>query len=450
MTAFFSVHGQNLKGKKLLKESTLLVEQGKQREAISLLAKNFSKEDKNYDLVGLELAEHLINVKLLDSANYFLSVAETHEKTKIGEELASQRRVLDAEIEKYKMEVLLAWKEFDQDDFTKANEHFSKSLTFDIGNYEAYLGLAEIQFRGGANVEAINGLKESLTKYCANSQDKAHIYEHLAEVYLTQRNSLAAIKACNTGMEIDADNFSFFYFKGKGLYYQRLFMEADNLFANYLRFKPESSETWFLRGDCYYNVREFENAILNLNKSLSIDSLNTDAFNIRGRSYFELKKYELAVADFSYLNQLYEGNFYAINALGVCEYYAGDYSSSVMHFEESLALNPTDYNTFNIINAYTKNGQNNKALALCKELGKKNRGSVKFNIIHCQVLINMNDFEGAEIWLDESVKFNPYVLEYMQLGEVVYKNTGKIGKSKNSTSIMNDFEGNPINMDLVF
>jgi tetratricopeptide (TPR) repeat protein len=437
-------------GKKLLKQASVLVEKGDERKAISLLSNNFNETDKYVDLVGYELAELLVKAKLLDSANYYLRYSEKKESSKIDGEIALKRTKIDSLKEQFNIANLTAWKAFDAEDYLTADAQFSKALSIDLGHYEPYLGKAEILFVGGQHEQSIKGFKESLKRYFPTVKEKAHVYEHLAEAFLVERNSMQTIKACDSGLEIDPDNSALLFYKAKAYYYQRLFIEAEEYFTKFIRFNAVHAEAWYYRGACFYYLRKYEEAANSITTSIENDSTQNDAYNLRGRSWYELKEYDKAVHDFDKLSQQFEGNFYAINAKGLCYYAMKEFDSAVVNFEQAVKLSPTASYQFNLINAYIKNNQNEEAVELCLELSEENRSSEKLNILHCQALINMKKYEQAKEWLEGSLKINPYVTEYFDLGQTIYKEIGNTSESKEFKSRSSSYELNPINMDLLF
>ena len=444
------IFSQKLKGKKLLKEAKVLLDQGKEREAISVLRVNFNVEDKSVVLISKELAELYVNIKFLDSANYFLSISERQNNDKIQAEIAALQSVVKANTEIYKIEVLSGWKAFDQEDYLSADEHFSKALEYDLGNYEAYLGKAEILAIGGQNKEALKGFNESLIKYFPNLSEKAHIYEHIAEVHLVDRNTLLALDACNMGLELDPENKGLHFYKGKSFYLQRLFDEANVELIKYLRLDPSKPEAWYYSGECYYELEEYSKAVSSLVKSIDLDTTNIDAYNLRGRAYYMIEDYQNAKSDFVKLNSVHIENFYAINAIGLCEYQLKNYAKAVAQFEKSTELNPSVYYYYNLMQAYVANNQNKEAVALGEELAKKYRANPKFNIVHCQALINLGKYQEAKEWLEGSMAYNQYIERYVKLGVEINKELGNVPQSKDLESRLSNYVSDPLNMELKF
>lgn len=79
---------------------------------------------------------------------------------------------------------------------------------------------------------------------------------------------------------------------------------------NYL--KSESSQVlyqlYFEKGKCYLQNKEFQNAIIDLSKTLEYDKDNHECINTLGLALFESQKYELALQRFQKAIELSDKN----------------------------------------------------------------------------------------------------------------------------------------------
>ncbi|MGB0805524.1 MAG: tetratricopeptide repeat protein [Salibacteraceae bacterium] len=443
---FHGINAQTISGKKIVKQAKVLVENGNERAAISLMVSNFNESDKSVDLLALELSKLYVKAHLLDSSKYYLRYVES---AKLMDESTNLTSKVDSLKEQYNIAILTAWKSFDNKDYQNANASFSEALTYDIGHYEGYLGKSEILLIEGDHQQAIVGFKEALTKYFPNKKEQAHAYEHLAEAYLVERDAFQAIKVCDLGLGLDPENRGLVYFKAKGKYFQRLFLESKELFTQYLRFYPEDPQVNHYIGSCWYYLRNYKEAIPFFSSAIKFNGINEN-YNLRGRSYYEEGNYDLAIKDFQKLSSQYNDNFYAFNALGVSNYAYAKYDSAVVYMEKAVELSPTFAYQFNLIKAYMANGQNKLAISLCNKMAEKYRASNKLNVVHCEALINEGDYKSAKEWLEGSVQLNPYVKEYFELAELIYQKLGDIDSSKDYKSRGESVQLSPLNFDLTF
>lgn len=61
---------------------------------------------------------------------------------------------------------------------------------------------------------------------------------------------------------------------------------------------PTNSKLYFLRGNTYFNLRQYQNAIADYNVAINLNEKFTDAYYNRGNTYLLLDNNEKACADF--------------------------------------------------------------------------------------------------------------------------------------------------------
>ena len=59
------------------------------------------------------------------------------------------------------------------------------------------------------------------------------------------------------------------------------------------------TQLYVYRGNSYYFIKKYDDALADFNSALSIDDKNFDAYFWRGRTLYVLKKYDIAIADFN-------------------------------------------------------------------------------------------------------------------------------------------------------
>lgn len=447
----FTLNAQGLKGKKLLKHVSSLQETGQSWLAIETINNNFDHNGKSQAEVALKLAELLMQQQLLDSANYALSISEMLNNSKLAEEVVIQRELLDAEKEKFQIEILLAFNAIEKGELADANAAILDAQKYDRGNYQIWLALGEISQEQRDHDEAIKNFQIALSKIMVVGSEKAHVYEHLAESYLDLRISLKAIAAVDSGLALDNENMELLFLKGKAVYFQRDFVNAIDLFEQYNLAKPSNGKVYFFLAESYFELRKYELAIEQYRLSLTLDSTVSNAYMGRGRSYYALGKYEQAEADFIQLLSFYKENYYALNAVGLSQYGQGEFDSALTYFEKAVALSGTNHYTYNLAMASFKSGQFENALQHFASLQAANKYSIKYNVGYTQSLIALKKYQEAKLWIDESLKGNPMVREYLVLALEINDKLGNISDAKEfqnkSEVVAND---TPRNLDLNF
>jgi tetratricopeptide (TPR) repeat protein len=443
-------NAQNLKGKKLLKAVAVLGETGQTRTALDLINKNFKNSGKQEAEVALVLAKLQVKAMLLDSANLSLGIAEKSDDDDIVAGIAQLNPQIAELKEKYTIEIALGYKNLQDNKLDAAAMAFNEALKYDTGNYEAFLGLGEIEQLGGNHETAISVFKKTALKFTGGKKELAHVYEHLAEGYIAIRNSLKAIETCDLAMELDSENTEVIYLMGKAIYYQRNFHEAIDLFTTFLDAGYTNPNVNYYRGECYYETKKYKEAVADFTEAIKLDKEMHSAYILRGICYFNLKEFKIAEFDFKEVAKLSEKNFFAQNAVGMSLYYQDKFVEAIPYFEKAVANSTLNGYKYNLAMAYYKNNQLELSLKYFDELGVSARYGVSYNVMHCKVLMANNDYESAKVWMVASMKSNPFNREYLELSGEIYEKLGDVGESKNATSISNDMHGDSINLDLVF
>ena len=445
-----SVKAQEIHGKKLLKQAVSLEANDDTRGAIDLINSNLEKNGKYQSDIDLKLAALQVNAYLLDSAKISLSRAESFNNEKILEEIILLKQTLASKKEHYQIAVALGNKFLIEKNNDSALASFNEAITFDTGNYEAYLGFGEIEENSGEIDASIVSFKQALTKYNNDIHEQSHVYEHLAKAYLAKRMAKEAISVCDAGIEIDPTNQELIFRKGQGQYYQRNFRFAISSFNQFINSGGKVTEAYGYRANCFYEIKKYEEAVSDFNQALAIDSTLTEAYYQRGLSYYQLKKYDNAKSDFEYLITLNENNFVAYNAVGVCDYANGNFKEAVANFEKTVKISTSQSYQYNLGMAYFENNQFDEALVVFNTLGKLNRDEPKYNVMHCKVLLAKKDYNSANEWVEASMKTNPYVKEYLEVSGEIYDKLGRTLDSKDMISRTNDIYGDPVDFTLKF
>ena len=105
--------------------------------------------------------------------------------------------------------------------------------------------------------------------------------------------------------------------------------------------KAELAEQYLQRGNAYFNLKEYESAIEDYEKTIELNPENVAAYFNRGILYFEQGKYELAIKDYEKAIQL-NPDFKTYNNRGVSYSTLGKYNLAIQDYTKSIELNPED------------------------------------------------------------------------------------------------------------
>ncbi len=450
-TVCIPVVSQELYGKKLLKKAASYSKTGKEEEARKVLLKNYTPEDKYASNINLEIGKLYAKAKMLDSAHIYFDSTANGNNSKLKEDLESARKLVKNNKEQYQIEILSGWRIMDKKtDLESAISAFESALKLDVGNYEAYQGIGEVLTKQGKNKEAMVWYAKAITKYFPSNEEKAHCYEHMAISQVNLQKTGEAINYCNKGLMLNSKNKGLLFIRAKSYFSQNLFLEANTDFIKVIRLQPDNAEAWFYSGASYLKMQDYQNAVNSLSSCITYDSTNQNAYKSRGEAYVSQLDFENGKKDFQYLAKVIPSNFYAINAMGICDYYLRNFPESVKNFETVSSLNAPEYYKYNLVRAYMENDQNKEALIICKEWAQSNRGNLRYNVVHIKTLMNLNKFKEAQTYLEESMKMNAFVVEYLELAKEIYERSGYKRAAKDAASQIGSIQINPINQDLLF
>jgi len=215
---------------------------------------------------------------------------------------------------------------------------------------------------------ALLGASGSLTE-CTKT--KGHVYRQVAnECYWCQRKAL---------LNFDVFDLSF----------------ATNK-KNLIPFSAKTSQTaqdFTLKGNKFFKLGEFNNAISCYNLAINQDPNYAEAFNRRGKAQSRLKEYQNAIADYNKAININPNLAQAYLNRGLIRYDLGDKRGAIEDYNNTLKLNPKDAEAYN-----------NRGLAIYElEIDKK---------------AAINDY-------NKSLSINPnYAEAYVNRGNARYKIAG--------------------------
>jgi len=114
------------------------------------------------------------------------------------------------------------------------------------------------------------------------------------------------------------------------------------------------SDELTLEGSGFWNENKFDKAILILNKSISLNPENADAFYWRGLTYFSIEEYDRAISDYSEAIRLdqsqevfYDARRDAYLARGEVYFAKEEYEKAISDLNEFIAGDNTDADVYN-------------------------------------------------------------------------------------------------------
>ena len=137
-------------------------------------------------------------------------------------------------------------------------------------------------------------------------------------------------------------NYSIFYYaRGLVLNYKKQYKKALEDFDKALELdtKENLKKIYISRGIAYENLKEYDDAILDLSTYLNNDRTNINALYHRGFNYYQVENYNEAIKDFNQVTKLDDKNGFAFYNLGMAYFRSNDLLNACKNFQIACQLN---------------------------------------------------------------------------------------------------------------
>ncbi len=153
------------------------------------------------------------------------------------------------------------------------------------------------------------------------------------------------IKEASDYVEENINKYSdysiFYYSRGLLSNYKKQYKKAIEDFDKALELdnKGNLKKIYISRGIAYENLKEFDDAILDLSAYIQHDNTNINALYHRGFNYYQIEDYNEAIDDFNEVVKLDDKNGYAFYNLGMAYFRTNDLLNACKNFQIACQLN---------------------------------------------------------------------------------------------------------------
>ena len=244
------------------------------------------------------------------------------------------------------------------DEKEKANAAYTKALSIDPENPEAYFLIGKAVFEEELYDSSIAYFKDA-AEYFTVKYDRATkvLFQNLPGVDEKTLDQIIELWGAKKEDELDELVKVRLGFDA-GLTAQRrtieqLYKTADGL-----------ARTHYYIGMAYYNIKNDDMALEYLKKSLSLKGDDIDALYYAGEISIKQKKYDEAIGYFENITMIQEDDVYAWFYLGVSHTQKKDYAKAIDVYENKvLVFDPENIDAMtNLAYVYREMGNNKKAL----------------------------------------------------------------------------------------
>lgn len=199
----------------------------------------------------------------------------------------------------------------------------------------------------------------------------------------------------------------------------RLFKEAENLmdkgkykqaiekYDSIYLFQPGNPKLFYNRASAYIYTQKYSKALVDLNKSISLDTAYFDAYFNRAFVHSFLRNEAFAIGDYTVYLEKYPNDEEALLARGKLYMEQQEYTSAIADLRQYASLGNKNHEVYiSLYYAYRATNQPNAAqLYLDSALVAKPLNS-KYNIIKAEMLFDDKKYEEACTYYDKAIRSN--------------------------------------------
>jgi len=260
-----------------------------------------------------------------------------------------------------------------------------------------------------------------------NDPNNPDLYQKRAKVYLALKQVEEAINDSKLAIRLDTTQVQYYNTLVDAYFAQNNTRLAKELLLIIEKKFPENTEALLKLGELYYLVRQYQNAINYVNKTLKIDESIARAYYMKGSIYRESGDTALAISSLETAieqDNRYEDAFYDLGVI----YAARKNALGLDYYNSALKINPDNSNTrYARAKLYQDLGKTNEAIFEYKAIASeyKTCDQCYYNLGAIYLEIKKDNAQALENFT-KAITINPaYVEAYFARGFTYFKMKNK-------------------------
>jgi len=159
-------------------------------------------------------------------------------------------------------------------------------------------------------------------------------------IYYLLNDDKEAMRLADLAIEADPSEPGFYYLRGIINNMREKYAKAIDDFDESARNAPQdiSYKIYLGRGISYMNLLEYDDAMADLTKSISLNDTNASAYHTRAMLNYELKEYQAAINDFIKALDYSEGTSVLYYNLGMSYFRLEQQTEACPYFQKSCSM----------------------------------------------------------------------------------------------------------------
>jgi tetratricopeptide (TPR) repeat protein len=281
-----------------------------------------------------------------DNSDYYVGRGKCFEKTrdfkKAMNDYKKATELDENNLEAFKMKGALHEK---QNALADALACYTVCATNDRSDIASFIKMADLNHAIGNDKAAI----EALDKGMSFNKMSAALPHRKGELLYSSKKIKEAQDNFSQAIQLDSTNATYYFQRGLCRIDLKTIPEAGADFANARRFGIDSlsnkrvqqiGAVFYSEGLAQYNAGKTDAAIVSLNHAIIVDPYK-DIYNyLRGEGYYRLKEYKNAVKDYSRAISLNPAFYDAYRQRGLAKYNQAEYAEALNDFNAAIKISP--------------------------------------------------------------------------------------------------------------
>ena len=231
--------------------------------------------------------------------------------------------------------------------------------------------------------------------------------------------------------EKEREELNYYYNRGDTFFDLGKFEDAIQNYDKAIELDSNVNSVYYYnRGNAYFSLGKFEEAIQDYNKAIDLNPNDDLSYSNRGNAYFSLGKFEDAIQDYNKAIDLNPNDDLSYNNKGDAYFNLGKFEDAIQDYNKAIDLNPNNasyYNnrgtTFTNLEKYEDAIQDyNKTIDL-----NPNDNYAYFN--RGAAFTYLNEYEKAINDFNKAIDLNPNNASYYNYRGSLYINQGNYDKA---------------------
>ena len=244
--------------------------------------------------------------------------------------------------------------------------------------------------------------------------------------------------------EKEREELNYYYNRGDTFFDLGKFEDAIQNYDKAIELDSNvNSACYYNRGTAYFSLGKFEDAIQDYNKAIDLNPNNASYYYNRGTTFANLEKFEDAIQDYNKAIDLNPNDESVYYNRGVAFIYLNEYEKAIENLSKAIDLNPNKDSTYyNRGIAFTNLSDSEKAIKDFNKAIDLNSNNASYYNNRGTLYINQGNYDEAVKDFSKAIDLNPiFTFGYSNLGNL-YNNLNKYEKAIKNLSKAIDLDPN--------